>query len=99
MPFDRDLRDLLRATKELARAPAEGIRHQLASDLERAEHDVWEAEQRIVRQREIVEYWKAHGANSQLAEQLLRTFEDLLDRQRSHLNRLRALQKRPADEK
>ena len=89
MPFDRDLRDLLRATKAMSRSPAENIQRQLETDLEMAERHVREAEARVARQRRIVEYQRASGEVSSLSEEILEEFERALVHHRLHLSRFR----------
>jgi hypothetical protein len=89
MPFDRDLRNLLRATKALARSPAENIRRQLEDQLAMLERSVREGELRVARQRQLVRLLRIQGKNAKLAEDLLVTFEDALANHIDHLARFR----------
>ncbi|HLG89409.1 MAG TPA: hypothetical protein VKZ79_19695 [Alphaproteobacteria bacterium] len=82
MPFDRDLRDLLRATKALARSPAENVQRRLEDPRAMLERYARAGELRVARQ--LVRLSRLQGKNVKLAEDLLITFED------DHLARSRA---------
>jgi len=95
MPFDRDIHELLQATKAASRAPLENVKRQLEGDLERLERLVHEGEQRVVRMRRMVEHQRAQGRDSRTAEDLLQTCEDLLAQKKVFLTTLRKYRTTP----
>jgi hypothetical protein len=100
MTNDRDIQDLLKATKAFARSPREEIdrelrkskaQRQLESEIEMAERHVQEGIERVERQRKVVLRLREKGFNADLAETLLGLLEDALAQQRLHLQRMRQI--------
>ena len=98
MADERDIRDLLKATRAFARSPRDDIARELRKSkaerqfenaVEMAERHVREGAERVERQRSVVLRLREKGFNSDLAESLLILLEDTLAEQRVHLVRLR----------
>ncbi|HLG90214.1 MAG TPA: hypothetical protein VKZ79_23830 [Alphaproteobacteria bacterium] len=100
MTNERDIQDLLRATKAFARSPRDEIdrelkkskaQRQLENDIEMAERHVREGIERVERQRSVVVRLRQKGFNADLAEALLSLLQDALSEQRLHLERMRQI--------